>query len=181
MGAYEHYLAHHGVKGQKWGIRRYQNEDGTLTSEGKAKKDSNVSTSGSRMLESMKRRMINKTSEKGNKKVREYEGRIQELNDWEKAYKELINKERTKYITKLEGQKRANKDIKDYQERTSAKKLILQKALLKVGSTAYQTARARGATRLQTMFELFTPGLHMYKNKKAYGSSAVHSDMKENE
>lgn len=31
------YLAHHGIKGQKWGIRRYQNEDGTLTSAGKAR------------------------------------------------------------------------------------------------------------------------------------------------
>lgn len=29
------YLEHHGVKGQKWGVRRYQNEDGTLTDEGK--------------------------------------------------------------------------------------------------------------------------------------------------
>lgn len=27
-------LYHHGVKGQKWGIRRYQNEDGSLTAEG---------------------------------------------------------------------------------------------------------------------------------------------------
>lgn len=35
---YESYLAHHGVKGQKWGVRRYQNTDGTLTAEGKAKK-----------------------------------------------------------------------------------------------------------------------------------------------
>lgn len=34
---YSSYLAHHGVKGQKWGVRRYQNEDGTLTEEGKAK------------------------------------------------------------------------------------------------------------------------------------------------
>lgn len=31
----EDYLAHHGIKGQKWGIRRYQNSDGTLTEEGK--------------------------------------------------------------------------------------------------------------------------------------------------
>lgn len=28
------YIAHHGIKGQKWGVRRYQNPDGSLTSEG---------------------------------------------------------------------------------------------------------------------------------------------------
>ena len=31
-------LQHHGIKGQKWGVRRYQNEDGSLTSEGLARK-----------------------------------------------------------------------------------------------------------------------------------------------
>lgn len=29
------YLAHHGIKGMKWGVRRFRNEDGTLTSAGK--------------------------------------------------------------------------------------------------------------------------------------------------
>lgn len=30
-------LYHHGVKGQRWGVRRYRNEDGSLTNEGKAR------------------------------------------------------------------------------------------------------------------------------------------------
>lgn len=32
---YELFLAHHGIKGQRWGVRRYQNPDGTLTEAGK--------------------------------------------------------------------------------------------------------------------------------------------------
>lgn len=31
------YLEHHGILGQKWGIRRYQNPDGSLTPEGRAR------------------------------------------------------------------------------------------------------------------------------------------------
>ena len=30
-------LYHHGIKGQKWGVRRYQNKDGSLTPAGKKK------------------------------------------------------------------------------------------------------------------------------------------------
>lgn len=33
-------LYHHGIKGQKWGVRRYQNKDGSLTAAGK-KRSSN--------------------------------------------------------------------------------------------------------------------------------------------
>ena len=31
----ENYLIHYGVMGQKWGVRRYQNQDGSLTGEGR--------------------------------------------------------------------------------------------------------------------------------------------------
>lgn len=34
MGWYNKELYHHGIKGQKWGVRRFQNADGSLTSAG---------------------------------------------------------------------------------------------------------------------------------------------------
>ena len=35
MGYYDDYLEHHGIRGQKWGLRRFQNKDGSLTPKGK--------------------------------------------------------------------------------------------------------------------------------------------------
>lgn len=35
MSEYPSYLIHYGIQGQKWGVRRFQNEDGSLTPEGR--------------------------------------------------------------------------------------------------------------------------------------------------
>lgn len=40
------YLAHHGIKGQKWGVRRWQNEDGTRNAAGKERYGKKLAKAG---------------------------------------------------------------------------------------------------------------------------------------
>lgn len=43
---YNNELYHHGIKGQKWGVRRYQNKDGTMTDAGKKKRKIGIDKHG---------------------------------------------------------------------------------------------------------------------------------------
>lgn len=63
MYKYPDYLMHHGVKGMRWGIRRYQNKDGSLTNAGK-KHVSNYKTARSlnRKVDEEARKLINSDS-----------------------------------------------------------------------------------------------------------------------
>ena len=50
-------LCHHGILGMKWGIRRYQNTDGTLTPKGKKRHDK---LTGSRKEAKLKKKLKKK-------------------------------------------------------------------------------------------------------------------------
>lgn len=66
-------LSHHGILGQKWGIRRYQNKDGTLTSAGKKHYRTADSDSYSPEYTSREQKLLKKTkngtSRQSNKKA----------------------------------------------------------------------------------------------------------------
>jgi hypothetical protein len=72
-------LYHFGIKGQRWGVRRFQNEDGTYTSEGKM-----------RRREADDERGFSRTTNKGRSKLSmsELDKRIQRL-EKEKKLKDL--------------------------------------------------------------------------------------------
>lgn len=53
-------LYHYGIKGMKWGVRRYQNKDGTLTNKGK-KHYSNISND--KLAKELKKQVRSKRSE----------------------------------------------------------------------------------------------------------------------
>ena len=63
------YLIHHGILGQKWGVRRYQNEDGSLTSAGR-KRYLDRLDSFSNIKEGRKREKAEKQYRKIDNKIR---------------------------------------------------------------------------------------------------------------
>ena len=97
----EQTLQHHGVLGMHWGVRRYQNPDGTLTEEGKRKNREYFE----------KRGFNNKNSEnysKMDKELSKYSAiDNRDLEDLRSSFKEW-NESRSKLNTKN------SKEYKDY-------------------------------------------------------------------
>lgn len=85
------YIAHHGIKGQKWGIRRYQNEDGTLTDVGKRRYGYGLTNKGSYTYERKRQQAYDELAtdlDKARRTERKYEKQSDRA--FEKAQKEII-------------------------------------------------------------------------------------------
>lgn len=57
-------LRHWGIKGQKWGVRRFQNTDGTLTAEGKKRYSKDGSDGPAETVDAKKARILKSRSAK---------------------------------------------------------------------------------------------------------------------
>lgn len=90
----ENELQHYGVLGMKWGLRRYQNKDGSLTYAGKRK--TKISSEERAKLSNEKRRqelsnMVKNRKLLSNKTLKEKIERIK----LEKQFKDLVNEDLT--------------------------------------------------------------------------------------
>lgn len=172
------YLSHHGIKGQQWGVRRFQNDDGTLTEEGRARYGH-----------------LKEREDKGlfKKYTIGSEGGVYAFAKWrERRHKKNLNKWQNKetnndakkekkiqkYQSKLDAQSAANKNLDAYRKHHSAAQLIMQNSI-PIGGSLYRHARARGEGRVSSLIEGLTPVgpiLRMIRDKKAYGKYLVYGN-----
>ena len=92
---YRNYLMHHGILGQKWGVRRYQNADGSLTSKGQKrysrqerkalKKQAKIEAYNKRVAQ--ERALDEKIKKMSDKELRDSINRI----NMERTYKSMVS------------------------------------------------------------------------------------------
>lgn len=142
----EYCLAHHGIKGQKWGVRRWQKTDGSLTPEGYDHYGiGKYKDAYKKAISDQKRAKRRGTQDEYNKATSEVRYRKQELSDI---------KTKAKLDSQKKVSKRQQKLVEDYKkegltqeeaEIAAYKRARMEKILAATLTTAAVTAAAYGA------------------------------------
>lgn len=149
MGYYDNVLEHHGILGQKWGVRRFENEDGSLTSAGKARYHTDSEGNYQKLktaksnYKAASKNFYKSTSTKdsGN-----YYFRKKQLSDI-KARIEMDGKEITKHQQKLIDKYKEKGMSQEEAEIAAYNRAKLEKTLVAAGAVTLAAAAAYGGVK----------------------------------
>lgn len=144
---YDNYLSHHGIKGQKWGQRRYQNLDGSLTAEGRKHLGYSLNPKGNKKESSVKKLVDmakSKRAEKAEAKKAEKEAaEKQKRMDYYRDHPEQMYRHRKELkpaeVDEIMRNVQFDKRLKDISQAENQRNLNTLQGMMKNASTAFQT------------------------------------------
>ena len=156
-------LKHYGVLGMKWGIRKYQNPDGTLTPAGKK-----------RYGEDGEYTYTSSSTKRLQKKVGKLERKRDRLNEKGRDTSKVEAKLKKK-AGRLETSKVMDKNLLEYAKKTSTGKAVAQNLIFGPwGARGYQQARANGEGRVVgAAMGLISSGSILYNKVGRYGNRVL--------
>ena len=154
----EEVLEHHGIRGQKWGIRRFQNKDGSLTSKGKSRygetSDLYNAKKEARSAARQSRRERAKVDRDLDRAITEPTSRVKEIRDYQ--YKTIAKKS----AELLKAEKRSKEKQQAYKDAKKAYNDAYEKNRKEVKEKAtfgekliYNDATRNRAAKLMTKYK----------------------------
>lgn len=142
-------LYHHGIKGQKWGVRRYQYEDGTLTAEGRKRYGKGLSNSYQNRVNARYDKKISKIESQRAKDNNYYDKNPNANTLWDPETGKTMKDWGNEYYDSRVNRLNAKREKKLDPERAERRKQALKKAAIAATAVAVTALAAYGVKKLK--------------------------------
>lgn len=157
-------LYHHGIMGMKWGVRRYQNKDGSLTNAGRKHRGLIEQIRYNRKMKKVRKAKVEKAKEQQKAKEEQVK-RLQQANEERRQRAEVIKTGSAKDIQKFQHK------MSDKEYETALKRIDLTQKLNEAVAAQSKAKSEKMAARLNTVMNTANTVANIADNvSKVYGA-----------